>query len=152
MSRGDVVVRHKGHVRMRRSKLARAVGIAVLAASLALPASASPDASRMLNYLNSASEEDAAEYLAFLIRVFGCQVKREERDIFNASVVDHLWFDFGLPRADVDDDGAPILTAEMSEGLFAFSLRAGPYLLESGELTIDSEGNARLLTCSALIS
>lgn len=126
--------------------------MSLMLCTTALPTAATAEPGRMLDYLRGASTEDAADYLAFLIRTFGCEVRRDEREAFNEAVLDHLSFDFGLPEIEVDANGARILSEDLREGLFAFSFRAGPHLVERGELTIDRDGTARLLTCNALLS
>jgi hypothetical protein len=130
--------------------LKRFLWMCVVGCSLAQPAAASGDSSRMLAYLTGSSADDAADYLAFLIRAFGCEVQRNQRQVFQEVVIDHLAFDFGVSGIR-GTEGAGIPKA-LREGLFAFSYRAGPQLMERGELEIDSEGNSRLLTCNSLIS
>lgn len=124
--------------------LKRFLWVCLIGCSLAQPAVASGENSRMLAYLTGSSADDAADYLAFLIRAFGCEVQRDQRQIFQEVMIDHLAFDFGASGIRG--------TQALREGLFAFSFRAGPQLMERGELEIDSEGNARLLTCNSLIS
>ncbi|MFW5655819.1 MAG: hypothetical protein ACOCYW_09305 [Roseicyclus sp.] len=136
---------------MGLATLARSVAACLLLCASALPATAGSEANRMLSYLTQSEAEDAADYLAYLIRVFGCEVRREERATFNEAVLHHLAFDFGA-RLERDADGALRPTEALRRGLFQFSFRAGPHLVERGELKIDREGNARLLTCGALLS
>jgi hypothetical protein len=128
---------------------AAAVGLLVfIAVPLASPATAEPG--RAIDYLTQSTDEDAADYLAFLIRSYGCEVRREDRADFNAAIVRFIALDFGL---DLSGSGAfAHLDEALDRGLFAFSFRAGPLLVERGELRIERDGTARLTTCGALTS
>lgn len=106
----------------------------------------------LIGYLNGATAEDAADYLAFLIRAFGCEVRPQDREAFNAAILAQLSFEFtGAPLAR-DGAGAQIVPRDVNQGLFAFSYRAGPELVARGELVFEADGTARLMTCNALLS
>jgi hypothetical protein len=136
---------------MGLATLARAAAACLALCASTIPANAAQDPGRMLTYLTQSTAEDAAEYLAYLIRVFGCEVRREDRGHFNDTVLHQLAFEFGA-TLDRDANGALRPTEAVRQGLFQFSYRAGPVLVERGELSIDRDGNARLLTCGALLS
>lgn len=140
-----------GDTTMGLAKLARTIAACLALCATTLPATAASESGRMLSYLTQSTAEDAADYLAHLIRAFGCEVRHEDRGMFNEAVLYRLAFDFGatLERA---ADGTLRPTEALREGLFQFSYRAGPRLVERGELKIDRDGNARLLTCGALLS
>jgi hypothetical protein len=124
--------------------------VAGMALALAAPLPASAEPGRAIDYLTQSTDEDAADYLAFLIRSYGCEVRREDRADFNAAIVRFIALDFGL---DLSGSGAfAHLDEALDRGLFAFSFRAGPLLVERGELRIERDGTARLTTCGALTS
>jgi len=139
---------------MRFVTLRRAIVACAMSVTLALPAAATvtSEPRGLVGYLNGATAEDAAEYLAYLIRAFGCEVRPEDRASFNAAILEQLSFEFtGAPIAR-DRDGDPVVPRAVNEGLFAFSYRAGPLLLERGDLVLEADGTARLVACNALLS
>ncbi|MDG4649095.1 hypothetical protein P6F26_11620 [Roseibacterium sp. SDUM158017] len=134
---------------MRYASLRRTASACLVACSLAAPAPAAADAGPALDYLARASDDVAADYLAFLIRSWGCEVRRADRADFSAAIVEFIALDFGI---DLSDANARAASEDLDAGLFAFSFRAGPLLMERGELRIDDEGTARLTTCNTLTS
>lgn len=139
------------HMRITSPGRAAAAGLlACILLALAAPRPATAEPGRALDYLSHSSDEDAADYLAFLIRSYGCEVRREDRADFNAAILRFIALDFGLDLA--GRDRAAVLGEAFDRGLFAFSFRAGPLLVERGELRIGRDGTARLTTCGALTS
>ena len=137
---------------MRLTSLKRALVFCLLPCVLSVSGPASADTSRVIDYLTGSSSEDAADYLAFLIRSFACVVKPEERQEFNEAILEFVAFDFGVDIAEPEQDGPPIVSERLNQSLFAFSYRAGPLLVERGELRIERDGTAVLMTCNALTS
>jgi hypothetical protein len=137
---------------MRHSSPRRIVSACLIACALVASGPARADPARVVDYLTGASQDDAADYLAFLIRAYGCEVRREDRREFNEVILDFLAFDFGVELAALAGDGVRVVSEALREGLFAFSYRAGPALIERGELVIDRDGTARLTTCNPLTS
>jgi hypothetical protein len=136
---------------MHITSLRRAASLCLLACTIAAPAQAGPRTEPALDYLTQSTDEDAADYLAFLIRSWGCEVRREDRAAFNAAILRFVAQDFGIDLG-AGPQATTIAAEALDRGLFAFSFRAGPLLMERGELRIDAEGTARLTTCNALTS
>jgi hypothetical protein len=148
--------RQAGTIVMRHASLSRILSACLIAIAAAMPGNAAAQghgpAGPVIDYLSGATDEDAADYLAFIIRAFGCEVRREDRAEFNDVILDFLAFDFGIELARADAEGKALVPEAVRQGLFAFSYRAGPKLVDRGELSIDREGTARLTTCNALTS
>jgi hypothetical protein len=137
---------------MRLSSLKRTVSACLVGWALTAPGPATAETGRVVDYLAGSSDEDAADYLAFLIRSFGCVVRPEERREFNAAILDFIALDFGVELSPPAADGSRIVSETLSRSLFAFSYRAGPLLVARGELRIEADGTAVLTTCNALTS
>ena len=131
--------------------LQRACFACLLVAAHLVAQPANADASRASGYLTGASNDHAADYLAFLIRIYGCEVHVDDRPAFNTAITRFIARDFGIdPGADTEESRAALRA--IGGELFGFSFRAGPLLVERGELSIDDDGTARLTQCNNLTS
>jgi hypothetical protein len=103
-----------------------------------------------LTWLETTSDDHAGDYLAFLIRSYGCVVPEAEQGIFSEAVLAHIQADFGVAPA--TEEAREAAETALWRGLYDFGQRAGAHLVETGRLSMDAGGRAELTQCNMLTS
>ena len=134
---------------MKVFKWRSVTALTVLWIGLSGPAQAQlpPVVANAVTWMEAASPEQAAEYVAHRMQSFGCVVEIDAQPRFNASVMAHLAASFAMNLPETAPGMLDPTYGAFVRSLNAFGDRAGAVLLDQGRVEVLDNGTAFLTTC-----